>query len=252
MPFVWFVPLLFFVIAFIFSMLGMGGSQLYIPILFWAGLDFKTEAIPLGMLLNVINSVSAATIYGIRGMIAWRTALPLAIIMLAFAPLGAWMNVKMPEALLLILFALFTIVAAVLMLSGWRPPQQNMAPVAHTAIRLTGGGLIGFLAGLIGRGGGSLVVPLLFMSGMEAKVAAATSAFVVSCAGISSFTSHIATAAQPEWTLWIACAVCVFVGSQLGSRVMADKLRPREMRRIFGFVLLGVAALIVIKDVLLT
>ena len=32
----------FFVIAFVFSMLGMGGSQLYIPILFWLGLDFKT------------------------------------------------------------------------------------------------------------------------------------------------------------------------------------------------------------------
>ena len=49
------VPPLFFVIAFVFSMLGMGGSQLYIPILFWMGMDFKTEAIPLGMLLNAAN-----------------------------------------------------------------------------------------------------------------------------------------------------------------------------------------------------
>ena len=56
-------PPIFFVIAFVFSMLGMGGSQLYIPILYWMGLDFKTEAVPLGMLLNVVNSSSAAFTY---------------------------------------------------------------------------------------------------------------------------------------------------------------------------------------------
>jgi len=36
------LPFIFFVIAFIFSMLGMGGSQIYIPLLYWCGLDFKT------------------------------------------------------------------------------------------------------------------------------------------------------------------------------------------------------------------
>jgi uncharacterized membrane protein YfcA len=47
---------IFLIIAFVFSMLGMGGSQLYIPILFWTGMGFKTEAIPLGMLLKVTAS----------------------------------------------------------------------------------------------------------------------------------------------------------------------------------------------------
>jgi uncharacterized membrane protein YfcA len=45
-------------------MLGMGGSQLYIPILFWLGMDFKTQAIPLGLLLNIVNSSSALITYG--------------------------------------------------------------------------------------------------------------------------------------------------------------------------------------------
>jgi uncharacterized membrane protein YfcA len=63
---------IFFVIAFVFSMLGMGGSQLYIPILFWLGMDFKTEAIPLGMLLNVVNSSSAAITYSRKRLVGWR------------------------------------------------------------------------------------------------------------------------------------------------------------------------------------
>jgi len=37
---VYLVPPIFFAIAFVFSMLGMGGSQLYIPILYWMGMDF--------------------------------------------------------------------------------------------------------------------------------------------------------------------------------------------------------------------
>ena len=57
------LPILF-TIALVFSMLGMGGSQLYIPVLFWLGMDFKTEAIPLGMLLNVVNSSSAGRMEG--------------------------------------------------------------------------------------------------------------------------------------------------------------------------------------------
>ena len=60
---IYLAPIIFFFIAFVFSMLGMGGSQLYIPILFWLGMDFKTQAIPLGMLLNVVNSSSAAFTY---------------------------------------------------------------------------------------------------------------------------------------------------------------------------------------------
>lgn len=66
MSITYFAPFLFFCIAFAFSMLGMGGSQLYIPILYWVGLDFKAAAIPLGMLLNVVNTATATTTYAIK------------------------------------------------------------------------------------------------------------------------------------------------------------------------------------------
>ncbi len=245
------VPPLFFVIAFVFSMLGMGGSQLYIPILYWMGLDFKTEAVPLGMLLNVINSGSAAITYGRKKLIAWRVAVPFALAMIAFAPLGVWLNVQLPVKPLLIFFALFTAAAAVLMLSGWKPQRGDMSPKGRMWLGLTAGSGLGLVAGLIGRGGGSFVVPLLYMAGLEAKVAAATSAFVVTCSGISSFVSHLTTAAQPMWMLWLATTIAVLLGSQLGSRLMAERMKSRLVRQVFGWVLLGVAALILVKDVLL-
>jgi uncharacterized membrane protein YfcA len=232
-------------------MLGMGGSQLYIPILYWMGLDFKTEAVPLGMLLNVVNSGSAALTYGRKRLIVWRVAVPFSVSMIVFAPLGVWLNVQLPVKPLLVVFALFTTAAAVLMLSGWKPRRGDLSPWGRVALGLGAGSGLGLVAGLIGRGGGSFVVPLLYIAGLEARNAAATSAFIVTCSGLSSFTSHLATAAEPHWDVWIASIVAVLLGSQLGSRLMADKLKSKAIKQIFGLVLLGVAALIIVKDVIL-
>jgi len=139
---------IFFAIAFVFSMLGMGGSQLYRPILSWSGMDFKTEAIPLGMLLNLVNSASAALTYGRKGIVAW-------------------LNIQLPVKPLPAFFSLLTAPAAVLMLSGWRPKrgayagpaEGEMSPQGRTILALTTGSGLGLVAGLIGRGWGSLIVP---------------------------------------------------------------------------------------------
>jgi uncharacterized membrane protein YfcA len=247
----YFAPPIFFVIAFVFSMLGMGGSQLYIPILFWMGMDFKTEAVPLGMLLNVVNSGSAAITYGHKRLIAWRIAIPFAVTMIAFAPLGVWLNIQLPVKPLLVFFALFTASAAVLMLSGWKPRRGELSNRGRVILGLAAGSVLGIVAGMIGRGGGSFVVPLLYITGLDARLAAATSALVVTGSGISSFLSHLVAAAQPQWLIWLATVAAVLLGSQLGSRLMAGRMKPRAIKLVFGWVLLGVAALIIVKDVVL-
>jgi uncharacterized membrane protein YfcA len=242
-------PPLFLLIALVFAMIGLGGSQLYIPILFWLGMDFKTQAIPLGMLLNVINSSSAAWTYGTRRMIAWKVAVPFGIAMVLLAPLGTWINVTLPTKPIILLFALFTASAGLLMLSGWKPKGDGLSPGQRVFLGITAGSVLGFFAGLIGRGGGSFVVPLLYVAGLEAKVAAATSAMVVSFSGTSSFVSHISSAARPVWGVWILCGVAVFLGGQIGSRLMAEKLKPQSVKLVFGWILVGVALVLIVKHV---
>lgn len=251
MDLIYWAPVIFFFIAFVFSMLGMGGSQLYIPILFWLGMDFKTQAIPLGMLLNVVNSSSAAFVYARKKLIDWRVALPFGIMMILFAPLGTWVNISLPTKPVILIFAIFTASAAILMLSGWKPKAGKLSKRGRLILGITAGSVLGFFAGLIGRGGGSFVVPLLYIAGLTPKVAAATSAMVVTFSGTSSFISHILTAARPQWIVWILCVIAVFAGSQTGSRLMAKKLKSKTVRLIFGFVLLGVAGILIIKDVIL-
>ena len=244
-------PVIFFFISFGFSMLGMGGSQLYIPILFWLGMDFKTQAIPLGMLLNVVNSSSAAFTYTRKKLIEWKVALPFGIFMLIFPPAGAWLNINLPVKPVIAIFALFTAAAAVLMLSGWKPQRGELTPRGRFILGASSGSILGFFAGLIGRGGGSFVVPLLYIAGLSPKIAAATSAAIITFSGSSSFISHVATAAEPNWIIWLFCVLAVFAGSQAGSRFMAEKLKSRSVKKLFGLVLLGIACLLLIKDVIL-
>jgi len=231
-------------------MLGMGGSQLYIPILFWLGMDFKSQAIPLGMLLNVVNSSSAAFTYARRKLIEWRTALPFGIFMIIFAPLGTLVNTNLPTKPVILIFAIFTGTAAILMLSGWKPEKGKLSSKKRIIVGITAGSILGFFAGLIGRGGGSFVVPLLYIAGLAPKIAAATSSVVVTFSGTSSFVSHILFSAKPNWLIWLLCLISVFTGSQIGSRLMAYKLKSKSVKIVFGCVLLMVSAILIIKDVL--
>jgi len=246
---IWLAPVLFFVISFLFSMLGMGGAQLYIPILFWMGMDFKTEAIPLGILLSLVSSLSATFIYRRKRLIDWHIAIPFGLAMVVGAPLGTWVNVVVSTRAVIVFFSVLTIMGALLMLSGWTPKKKVMNPTGKLFLGIFGGVALGFDAGLIGRGGGAMVVPLLVLFGIGTKTAAATSMFVVICSTSASLISHIVAGAHPIWLLWIACAVAVVTGSNLGARFMSGKMKPKGVRLAFGIVLLIVALILLVKDV---
>ena len=226
----------------------MGGSQLYIPILFWLGMDFKTQAIPLGLLLNIVNSSSALITYGRKKLVEWRVAIPFGMAMVLFAPFGAWLNINLSTKPIILIFSLFTVAAAIMMLIGWKPKSFEFTNRRKTIFGISGGSVLGFISGLIGRGGGSFVVPLLYIFGLGVKNAAATSAFIITCSATSSFISHIFTAAQPQWIIWILCVIAVIGGSQLGSRLMVAKLKSKNIKIIFGIVLLGISAALIIQN----
>ena len=55
---------LIFVVSFVFAMLGLGGGMLYVPIFHWLGFGLKEVVIPLGLLLNGLNTLIALIPYG--------------------------------------------------------------------------------------------------------------------------------------------------------------------------------------------
>ncbi len=118
---------------------------------------------------------------------------------------------------------------------------------AEIILGITAGSILGLVVGFAGRGGGAMVVPVLLMSGLEAKAAAATSSFIITCAAISGLLGHLPEAHfYPLLTILTVAAV--LIGSQAGSRLMAGKMKPKGVRYVFAGVLFLVAVLL-LKDV---
>ena len=231
-----------FVLAFIFSMLGLGGAMLYIPVFHWFGFDFKSEAIPTGLLLNGITALSAAIYYIRAKMVDIKGSLPLFSASFMGAPVGAYFTKFFPTRALILLFALSIVFSGgrMLLTSGRADKKQMMSYKWRLLLMGIGGFFIGFIAGLLGVGGGFLFLPMMLIIGYKTKQAAATSSFVVIFSSFSGFAGHVAEG-RFHWPLMVATAIAVIIGSQIGAKVMKEKMKAKWIKQMFAVVLLGVA-----------
>ena len=230
-------------VAFLFPMLGMGGGQIYTPAFYWLGLDLRTEAVPLALWLSFCSQSAAALSYWRHGLVQFRPGLPVAAGLIIFAPVGAVVSHRTPEKTILFLFATMTVAALLQTSIGWRPGEGARSRPRLMVASLLGGAAIGFLAGMVGRGGGSVVVPLLLLLGLDPKHAAATSSFAVCFSGLAGFLGHLGVAGQAVPPGWFAGFTLVAaVAALAGSRLMARRLEGRTVKRLFSIVLAGVAA----------
>jgi len=145
-------------------------------------------------------------------------------------------------------FALFTLAGALIALTNWRPKRKVESKRAEVIVGVIAGSFLGLVVGFAGRGGGAMVVPVLLLSGLEPREAAATSSLIVTCSALSGFIGHLPKARfHPSVT--VGTLLAVLLGSQLGSRFMASRIRPKGVRYLFGGLLLLVAVLF-LKEVL--
>lgn len=236
---------LVFAVATVFSMLGLGGGMLYVPLFKWLELPLKTVAIPLGLLLNGATSASALVRYAREGLVDFRGGLPVAIGAVVLAPIGAWCMGFLPQTTLLFLFAAFTALAGAYSLRSGGSESAAPPPAGQRLwIGLAVGGFNGFVGGLLGVGGGFLIAPMLMYLGFPTKQAVATTSFIVTLASISGFAAH-AAAGHLDPTLTFLTVIAAIAGAQLGAWFMARRAKPAWVKRLYGGLLLAVAAKLV-------
>ena len=240
------ISLIIFAASFLFSMLGLGGALIYVPILKWAGFPVKEVAIPLALLLNGFTTLIALIAYFRNKLVDVKGGLAMTIFAFAFAPIGAVVSNKLPVNILLIFFsiAIFAAAGRMLLMSRRPEPKEIMSLKKRAIIGAVIGGFAGFVAGLLGIGGGFIMAPLLMWMGYETKKAAATSAFAVAFSSFSGFLGH---AAQGHfyWTLTISLTIAVIIGAWLGSNFMATKAKSQRVKQIFALVLFVIAVKII-------
>ena len=231
-----------FLASFLFAMLGLGGGMVYVPVLKWAGFPVKEVAIPLGLLLNGLNTLLALIPYARNKLVDWKGGMAMAAAAFLVAPLGAHIAQYVPVRTLLILFAIAVLMAAFRMLLLARQPEPDVIMTFKKRSVIGGfvGGFAGFMGGMLGLGGGFIIAPILMWMGYRTKEAAATTAFVVTFSSLSGYLGHMAEG-HMNWPLTIVVVIAVIIGSQLGGTFMSTKAKPRWVKQLYAMVLLAIA-----------
>jgi uncharacterized membrane protein YfcA len=234
-------------VSFVFSMMGAGGSQILVPILFWLGLDFKTGAIPIGLLAAAITCFSAGGLYWRRGLVRLSTAWPFALAVLAGSPLGALLARPTSSNALMIVFAAVNIAVGLLVLRGRSMVKGEELPRRkELTIGLLVGFGIGFMIGFIARDGGPFTMAILVLMGIEAREAAGTAPVIVAAGCLVAFGVH-AEGMTVSWTVVLAVSLASLVGSQVGARYMSERMGSRSIRMLFTAVMILVGLVILIQ-----
>lgn len=231
-----------FLISMALSMVGLGGGLLYSPLFALLGFE-KSMVVSTSLFLNLVAAASAATVYIRRKMVDFSVALPLLAAGLS-APLGALTTQRIGTELFILILGVVVFFGAVRML--FSPKKAVRTGETSLGARVAGsagvGLAVGFVAGLVGIGGGVFIVPLLIYGlKVPTRTAAASNTFVVCFSSLTGFATHASLSAV-NWSFILLAALFSFAGAQAGSRLMAARLQGRTVRIIFAAVLFLMSA----------
>lgn len=204
------------VVAFLYSSVGHAGASGYIAVMTLLGLAPATIR-PTALVLNILVASIGSIQFWSAGYFRWRLFWPFALLSVPAAYLGGYL--QLPVTILRTLIGLVLLFSAVRLFFRRGDPQE-VGPLPLAAIGL--GGIIGFLSGLTGTGGGIFLTPaLLFFQWARIREAAAVSAVFIlvnSIAGLVGYFS--ANRSLPSLGLILAggAALGGAAGSHFGSR----------------------------------
>ncbi len=220
---------------------GVGAAFILIPVFIALGVEVHV-AMATALLLNSIAMSFASVRFVKNRLVVWKTAVPILVVATLLSPLGAYLSQGLDRNVLLWMFVAFLLFAAGMMLF-YKPRPRD---VESSTARLLGygvsiGGFAGFLGGLLGVGGGNFIVPVLVWLGFDPKKASATTSFIVIFSSFSGFLGH-ATLGSINGPLLALTALGSAGGAVLGSWLMTDKLKSRQVKLVIGVILVVIAA----------
>ena len=270
------------VVGFLSGLFGVGGGFLITPLLFFIGIP------PAIAVATGANQVVASSISGVLAQLKRKAVdFPMGLVLLAGglvgSAVGVWVFARLTAAGQVDLFVQLSYVfflgfIGVTMfwesVRAWLRSNKPGAPIrrSHThnwvhglplkmKFRASGlyisvlpplavGALVGFLAAIMGVGGGFIMVPaMIYLLGMPTKVVIGTSLFQIIF--VSAFTTimHAVTANTVDMMLAVLLIFGGVIGAQLGAQV-SGRLKAEQLRILLSVLVIGVAAKIAL-DLLL-
>jgi len=232
-----------FVVFGLMSMAGLGAATLFIPIFYYTGMPLQ-EAISTGLLLNIVALGFTVPAHVPARTINYGLAVPIALTAVVLAPVGAAVSTATDRDVLLALFAAFLVVSALTMLFYRPSGVWNVARPVEIGTGTVVGGGAGFLAGLIGVGGGAFVLPVLHGIGLDPREASGTTAVVALASSVAAFIAR-ASLGDLDYTFTFVMVIAAALGAAAASRFSIKRLSSRALKQIVAVILLLIAVKIV-------
>jgi len=229
--------LLFFIFAFIAEIIGtiagFGSSTIFLPLaLFFV--DFKTALI-LVAFLHIFGNLGRLTFFrhGLDKKLILIFGVPSVILTI----LGALVVNYTPQSMLKLLLGIFLLAFSLISLIK---PQFKFNPSNKNAI--IGGGLSGFLAGLIGTGG-ALRSAFLTAFNLKKERYIATAAAIALAVDITRIPIYIGSGfLDSKYYIYLPfLVVTAIVGSYIGKKIV-NKIPQRSFRK-FVLILIAIISL---------
>jgi len=231
-----------FMIAVLFSILGLGGAIIYTPLFFWLGIPLLA-AIPMALLLNMVTTASASITYLKQQLVDKRIAYPMILASIAGALFGSYLASRVETRIIILFLSVILLIAALRIL--FFSNLGIMVKDGENKKIFIGTGLsfiFGIISSLVGIGGGTFIVPLLLIIGLEIKNAAATSAFIITFTSFSGFVGHLVFGTQTlDIRVLFYAGLAAFAGAQIGSKMIFKHISSKNISNLFALVLLFVA-----------
>jgi len=179
--------------GFLGGMVGIGGGVIMIPLMTAFAALTQKEAHGTSLVAVVFTGAVGALTYYLHGVVDWLAALVLAASAILFARAGAIYAHSMQENLLKRWFGIFIIAVSLLLVARGLMPERggSLSMWSRTIVLLCAGMGTGFISGMMGVGGGSVMIPaMVILAGMEQHLAQGTSLLAMVPVGIAGAFTH--------------------------------------------------------------
>lgn len=225
------LALAFLVTALLYASVGFGGGSTYAALLAISGLDYRL--LPMVALACNIVVVAGATIRFARARVTpWRGALGMTALAAPAAFLGGLTPIG-EASFMALLGASLVLTAATMMIpvaeghAGEPTPLARFVPVLAAPL--------GYLAGLVGIGGGIFLAPLLHLTRWrDSRAIAATASLFILVNSLFGLVGQLLKHGTGAFGVAIGAAlpllIAVAIGGQIGS-LFAIKVLPKRWIR---------------------
>ena len=245
------IYVLFFLLSFFHSAVGLGGGTSYNALLILIGVDYSMVA-SVSLLFNLVVSALASINYIFARYFSFKTLLPFLLTSIPFSYLGG--TIIVPKSIFVVLLMIY-LISSIVYLQFFLSKKGKIflsKKIIFISSLITGG-VLGFISGIVGIGGGIFLIPILIIfrlaSVKEAAACGAVFIFINSLFGLLSRIQHDSfLLIDLEYILFIV--LCIFGGAFLGAFFGARKFNFRILKNILTSILTLISIILFLQSII--